>query len=185
MPRAQCLSEAKSLSHVRLFATHGLLPTKLLRPWDSPGKNTGVGCHFLLQCLRRPSNLRIVQPWVCPGLKVRISLNILPQGATSTHPSPGLECSIYLLNIYCVPHNSSEWDNQGLLQEFTFFRVGLTLLSLNHSWFSGIANWLIPIFLCLFCFQLGGPVSLAKRLNWKCWGLWENFPISFASSCLK
>ena len=27
----------------------GLQPTRLLRPWDSPGKNTGVGCHFLLQ----------------------------------------------------------------------------------------------------------------------------------------
>ena len=29
---------------------HGLQPTRLLRPWDSPGKNTGMGCHFLLQC---------------------------------------------------------------------------------------------------------------------------------------
>ena len=28
---------------------HGLKPTRLLRPWDFPGKNTGVGCHFLLQ----------------------------------------------------------------------------------------------------------------------------------------
>ena len=28
---------------------HGLQPTRLLRPWDSPDKNTGVGCHFLLQ----------------------------------------------------------------------------------------------------------------------------------------
>ena len=28
---------------------HGLQPTRLLHPWDSPGKNTGVGCHFLLQ----------------------------------------------------------------------------------------------------------------------------------------
>ena len=27
---------------------HGLQPTRLPRPWDSPGKNTGVGCHFLL-----------------------------------------------------------------------------------------------------------------------------------------
>ena len=26
-------------------------PTRLPRPWDSPGKNTGVGCHFLLQCI--------------------------------------------------------------------------------------------------------------------------------------
>ena len=31
---------------------HGLQPTSLLRPWDFPGKNTGVGCHFLLQCIR-------------------------------------------------------------------------------------------------------------------------------------
>ena len=28
---------------------HGLKPTRLLCPWDFPGKNTGVGCHFLLQ----------------------------------------------------------------------------------------------------------------------------------------
>ena len=28
---------------------HGLYPTRLLCPWDSPGKNTGMGCHFLLQ----------------------------------------------------------------------------------------------------------------------------------------
>ena len=29
-------------------------PTRLPRPWDSPGKNTGVGCHFLPQCSERP-----------------------------------------------------------------------------------------------------------------------------------
>ena len=28
---------------------HGLYPTRFFRPWDSPGKNTGVGCHLLLQ----------------------------------------------------------------------------------------------------------------------------------------
>ena len=39
----------KSLSHVRLFATHELYPTRLLCPWDFPGENTGVGCHCLLQ----------------------------------------------------------------------------------------------------------------------------------------
>ena len=41
--------KVKSFSRVRLFATRGLEPTRLLRPWDSPGKNTGVGCRFLLQ----------------------------------------------------------------------------------------------------------------------------------------
>ena len=31
---------------------YGLKPARLLCPWDSPGKNTGVGCHFLLQCMK-------------------------------------------------------------------------------------------------------------------------------------
>ena len=40
----------KSLSRVQLFATPLTeKPTMLLCPWDFPGKNTGVGCHFLLQ----------------------------------------------------------------------------------------------------------------------------------------
>ena len=41
--------KVKSLSHVWLFGTQGLQPTRLLHPWNFPGKNTGVGCHFLLQ----------------------------------------------------------------------------------------------------------------------------------------
>ena len=43
------------LSHfscVRLYATHRRQPTRLPRPWDSPGKNTGVGCHFFLQSMK-------------------------------------------------------------------------------------------------------------------------------------
>ena len=40
--------KVKSLSRVRLLATHGLQPTRLLHPWDFPGKSTGVGCHCLL-----------------------------------------------------------------------------------------------------------------------------------------
>ena len=38
------------VSHVRLCATPKWQPTRLPCPWDSPDKNTGVGCHFLLQC---------------------------------------------------------------------------------------------------------------------------------------
>ena len=41
--------KVKSLSRVRPSATHGLQPTRLLGPWDFPGKSTGVGCHCLLQ----------------------------------------------------------------------------------------------------------------------------------------
>ena len=41
--------KVKSLSRVQLLATRGLQPTRLLCPWDSPGNNTGLNCHFLLQ----------------------------------------------------------------------------------------------------------------------------------------
>ena len=41
--------KVKSLSRVWLYRPHGLQPTRLLCPWDSPGENTGVGCHVLLQ----------------------------------------------------------------------------------------------------------------------------------------
>ena len=40
---------------------HGLQPTRLLCPWDSPGKNTGVGCHFLLQCMKVESESEVDQ----------------------------------------------------------------------------------------------------------------------------
>ena len=41
-------------------------PTRLPRPWDSPGKNTGVGCHFLPQCVRVKSESEVAQ--LCPTL---------------------------------------------------------------------------------------------------------------------
>ena len=36
-------------------------PTRLPRPWDSPGKNTGMGCHFLLQCMKVKSESEVAQ----------------------------------------------------------------------------------------------------------------------------
>ena len=42
--------KVKLLSHVRLLAAPWTIAcTRILHPWDSPGKSTGVGCHFLLQ----------------------------------------------------------------------------------------------------------------------------------------
>ena len=41
-------------------------PTRLPHPWDSPGKNTGVGCHFLLQCMKVKSESEGAQS--CPTL---------------------------------------------------------------------------------------------------------------------
>ena len=45
---------------------HRRQPTRLPCPWDSPGKNTGVGCHFLLQCMKVKSESEVSQ--LCPTL---------------------------------------------------------------------------------------------------------------------
>ena len=59
---------------------HRQQPTRLPRPWDSPGKNTGVGCHCLLQCMKVKSEREVAQPFptlidpmVCspPGSSIR------------------------------------------------------------------------------------------------------------------
>ena len=59
---------------------HRQQPTRLHRPWDSPGKNTGAGCHFLLQCMKVKSESEVAQscatlsdPMDCslPGSSIR------------------------------------------------------------------------------------------------------------------
>ena len=57
------------LSHFSLSDSvrpHRRQPTRLPHPWDSPGKNTGVGCHFLFQCVKVKSLSRVqifITPW--------------------------------------------------------------------------------------------------------------------------
>ena len=48
-------------SHVRLCATPQTAAQQAPRPWDSPGKNTGVGCRFLLQCMKVKSGSEVAQ----------------------------------------------------------------------------------------------------------------------------
>ena len=46
----------------------------LPRPWDSPGKNTGVGCHFLLQCMKVKSESEVAQSYPTPSDPMECSL---------------------------------------------------------------------------------------------------------------
>ena len=51
-------------SRVQLCVTPSTAPHQAPPPWDSPGKNTGVGCHFLLQCMKVKSESEVAQS--CP-----------------------------------------------------------------------------------------------------------------------
>ena len=55
------LCYAKSLQSCSTVWPHRRQPTRLRHPWDSLGKNTGVGCHFLLQCMKVKSESEIAQ----------------------------------------------------------------------------------------------------------------------------
>ena len=57
---------AKLLQSCPTLRPHTRPPTRLPRPWDSSGKNTGVGCHFLLQCMKGKSESEVAQS--CPTL---------------------------------------------------------------------------------------------------------------------
>ena len=54
---------AKSLQSCPTLQPHRQQPTRLPRPWDSPGKNTGVGCYFLLQCMKVKSESEAAQSY--------------------------------------------------------------------------------------------------------------------------
>ena len=61
---AAAAAAAKSLQSCPTVRPHRWQPTRLPRPWDSPGKNPGVGCHFLLQCMKGKSESEVAQS--CP-----------------------------------------------------------------------------------------------------------------------
>ena len=79
---------------------HRWQPTRLHCPWDSPGKNTGVGCHFLLQCMKvkresevaqscltqQPHGLkptRLLYPWDFPGKSTEVGCHCLLRNTLS------------------------------------------------------------------------------------------------------
>ena len=58
---ATAAAAGKSLQLCPTVRLHRWQPTRLPRPWDSPGKNTGVGCHVLLQCMKVKSESEVAQ----------------------------------------------------------------------------------------------------------------------------
>ena len=80
---------------------HRRQPSRPRRPWDSPGKNPGVGCHFLPQCIKVRSESEVAQscptlrdPMDCspPGYSVHgiFQARVLEWGAIAFSDSPGI-----------------------------------------------------------------------------------------------
>ena len=92
-------------------------PTRLPHPWDSPGKNTGVGCHFLLQCMKVKSESEV--PQSCPTLSD-------PMDCSPSGPSVHGIFQARVLEWVAIAF--SYYDNKSMLDLFT-----LTLYFMTNS----------------------------------------------------
>ena len=117
------LLQLSHFSRVRLCATPEMAARGLPHPWDSPGKNTGVGCHFLLQCMKvKVKLLSCVQPsgtpwtaayqsppsWDFPGKSTGVGCHCLLQCMKVKSESEVVQSSPTLRDpMDCSPPGSS------------------------------------------------------------------------------
>ena len=106
---------------------HRRQPIRLPCPWDSPGKNTGVGCHFLLQCMKVKSESEVTQ-----------SVQLLATPWTAAHqapPSMGFSRQEYCSGVPVPsPHKfpESTLTDQFLVPVTTLVCMQLPLLFHSH-----------------------------------------------------
>ena len=105
---------AKSLQSRPTLRHHRRQPTKLPHPWDSPGKNTEVGCHFLLQCMKVKSEREVAQsclisatPWTAAyqaplsmGFSRQEYWNGLPLSSPVFHISALISCLSIMSGLF-------------------------------------------------------------------------------------
>ena len=90
---------AKSPQSCPTVQPNGRQPTRLPRPWDSPGKNTGVGCHFLLQCMKVKSESEVAQS--CPTLSNPMDCSLPGSPVHGTPQARAPEWGAIALSIEC------------------------------------------------------------------------------------
>ena len=80
---------------------HRRQPTRLCFPGDSPGKNTGVGCHFLLQCMKVKRESEVAQS--CPTLRNPMNCSLLGSSVHGIFQARVLEwVAISFSNLYMI-----------------------------------------------------------------------------------
>ena len=79
---------------------HRRQPTRFPRPWDSQGKNTGVGCHFLLQCVKVKSESEVTH--LCPTRSDSMDCSLPGSSVHGIFQARGLEWGAIAFSILCT-----------------------------------------------------------------------------------
>ena len=92
---------------------HRRQPTRLHHHWDSPGKNTGMGCYFLLQCMKVKSESEVTQS--CPTLSDPMGCSLSGSSVHGIFQTRVLEWgAIAFSNTYVYLHPINELFNVGI-----------------------------------------------------------------------
>ena len=144
---------------------HRRQPTRPPHPWDSPGKNTGVGCHFLLQGMKVKSQSEVAQscptpsdPMDCslPGSSIYVifQARILERGAIAFSRDIHVYVCVYIHTTVCVPaHECIMCINiQDLIINLTTKSLKVNVLC--SLWFVNINKLISPKFYKAIFLQL-------------------------------
>ena len=115
---------------------HKQQPTRLPHPWDSPDKNTGVGCHFLLQCMKVKSESEVVQS--CLTLSDPMDCSLPGSSLRGIFQARGLEQGAIAFSIQCAQREVKTWEwkrNEDLFLQLIHlqYRVFIRFLPQNRS----------------------------------------------------
>ena len=164
---------------------HRQKPTKLPRPWDSPGKNTGVGCHFLLQCMKVKSEREVTQScptlsdpmnYSLPGSSIHgiFQARVLEWGAIAFSESTANSTQIFASGLtikmlsYSLPYLNSKTHR--LSRKWIFLSSFLQMRKLNLKKDRELAQ-------SQLCFNRQSQMKIwvitINQLCWKkCWNKW-------------
>ena len=125
---------------------HRRKPTRLLCPWGSAGKNTGVGCHFLLQCLEVKSEREVAQS--CQTLRDPMDCSLPGSSVHGIFQARGLEWGVI---AFSGMRTSWHYNTCGKLGEANWSTIYNRLL-VSH--FLSSFLWLIYLIKIIFPFGL-------------------------------
>ena len=118
---------------------HRRQPTRLPRPWDSPGKNTGAGCHFLLQCMKVKSEREVAQS--CPTLSDPVDCSPPGSSVHGIFQARVLEWgAIGQLNNLQITTCNRNIPNKHCL---SIFKLRYNSHTIKYFYFKGTIQWVL------------------------------------------
>ena len=110
-------------------------PTRLPCPWDSPGKNTGLGCHFLLLCMKVKSESNVAQS--CPTLSDPMDCSLPGSSVHGIFQARVLEWGAIAFSLSIMTQHN---DKVKHLEQTRYFSFGLQIYIANRLL---VISWLI------------------------------------------